>query len=345
MKHFVFLMFTALLLGCASQSPVVLPPSSENAALPTYKLVAAHLPGNTQEFVSYELQHVDAILVNVNWSQIETTAPVNGVHKYDFTSADAVVAQWTTRGKQVALIVSLNSDGTPTDVALPAYVTTAAWATQCCKSKALTTVSCSDSGFPYKGMPDMLQAPFNAAAYPFLKAALAHFSDPAKFVYIRTGTSGGGNNPTCNQLWPGFTNAAFLVYLKNFGQYLASVKSSVLVAMTSSSSLGDPIADTEYSYWHSDGFASGIEMLGANSDTYPCIGDWCKNFKLYPGDYHFLQAAAHQPLGALSSYVPFALSYGTKSLEIWEQDLSVAYDPHNANYTKYGPSYRAALGK
>ena len=80
----------------------------------------------------------------------------------------------------------------------------------------------------------------------------------------------------------------------------------------------------------------------------PCNSDWCSNFVAFTGQVPLeLQTIlASDPTnspngtGSLTVLLPFALSLHTQILEIYIQDLQVAYDPTSRNYATYSQAYQ-----
>src|SRR5271156_1470093 len=87
-----------------------------------YKVIAAFIPSAPkafQDFLTFTLPNIDAVMVRVDWNQIEMSEGV-----YDFTIIDDAISQWNGRDKKIALIVSLVSDqvvGGGVNSATPAY--------------------------------------------------------------------------------------------------------------------------------------------------------------------------------------------------------------------------------
>jgi hypothetical protein len=76
--------------------------------------------------------------------------------------------------------------------------------------------------------------------------------------------------------------------------------------------------------------------------------DWCNAFQANVGGVPLeLQTiAASDPAnaaggtGSLTVLLPFALDFGTQILEVYIQDLQVAYDPTSPSYGKYSQEYQ-----
>jgi hypothetical protein len=82
-----------------------------------------------------------------------------------------------------------------------------------------------------------------------------------------------------------------------------------------------------------------------------CASDWCANFVRFAGQVPLeLQTiAASDPMnaaggtGSITVLLPFALKLHTQILEVYIQDLQVAYDPASANYATYSQAYQQAF--
>jgi hypothetical protein len=297
----------------------------------SYKLVAFELPRDLTKFNQYITPHIDAVLIYADWSQME---PQQG--QFDFSGIDSQISYWKAKGKQVVLILVMNSD-VGMNAALPSWV----------KAQVPIIESCRNGGFGYQNFPLITDQRFVDFSRAFYRAALSHFSDANNIAYIRTGTVGGENTIPCLGAWPGgWKEPAFLAYLKSFGAFIQSLHPAVQFAQNATwQNGGTAAADTMYEYWDEYGIGAGMQALGAAGDVYPCTANWCKNFPLYPKQFHYLQSATRQPVGALASYVPFALSHGVNALELRVTDLSIAYNPNDPNYQTWGERYRDALGK
>lgn len=309
--------------------PVINSESYKN--LQSYKLVAFELPRDLTKFHQYITPHIDAVLIYANWSQME---PQQG--QFNFTDIDSQIAYWKAKGKQVVLILVMNSD-VGLNAALPQWV----------KAQVPIIASCRNGGFGYQNFPLITDQRYVDFSRAFYRVAISHFSDVNTIAYIRTGTVGGENTIPCLGAWPGGWNErAFLDYLRSFGAFIQSLHPAVQFTQNATwQNGGGSAADTMYEYWNEYGIGAGMQALASAGNVYPCTANWCKNFQLYPKQFHYLQAATRQPVGELASYVPFALSHGVNALELRVTDLSVAYNPNDPNYQTWGERYRNVLGK
>src|SRR5580698_10085893 len=145
----------------------------------SYKVVAAFIPAETEtkpfnDFLTYTMPAVDAVMVRLDWNQIETAQGI-----YDFSVLDQAVNDWHARNKKIALVLSLVSDavvgGLP-NTSTPAYV--------------LAQSSIVKCPFNQNGVPVAYDPNFSGPAQNFIKALLSHLeSEVARSVieYARIG--------------------------------------------------------------------------------------------------------------------------------------------------------------
>jgi hypothetical protein len=312
-------------------------------------IVAAFVPGPglhwAEDFRKYVIPHVDAVMVRVDWNEIEST---HG--NYDFSALDRQIGAWAKLGKKSAVILSLQSDeivGGGPNKATPKYVLSAAWAQQCCQSKPLNTVSCPFNSNP---VPVVYEKPFVAAAQSVIAAALKHLEGNSSVLYMRAGyVEGGENTPICHAKWPGWSNEKFLQYFQEMTDYIAGLHSSVRFVQNANAFLGMEVADREADILHRAGFGIGMQNLkdtdkDADDRGKPCAGDWCAWARKYPRDFRYLQPSIKQSTPqALAVYLPLARKLGINALEIFPKDLLMAYAPNYPGYAENSAALRAAL--
>jgi hypothetical protein len=332
MKTTVLVLGLASCLGCSTahvSAPVPQLQKLEPAS--PFMAIVASFENPTPSFSKYVVPHVSTFMVRIDWSQIELFQGT-----YNFDALDHAIEVWTSQGKQVILIVSLASDYGP-NVATPPYVL-----------KQVSQVTCKN--FPDPN-PITDEAWFAASAKPFIQATLKHLSTKPP-LYVRFGFTGGGENfPHCwtNKPWPG-GETVFMNYLTEMANFTGSVAGPVKVVANMDGGISLAWADEEAAIFTKAGLGIGIEALSSQDVTayksgQPCSGDWCALFRKYPSAYHYLQSAQPVPLTDPLTYVPFARQpqFKVDALELTSSYLSVAYDPTNANYQKYGAQFRSVL--
>jgi hypothetical protein len=328
--------FIAAILASFETALAQAPVSHSSTPAAQTAIVASFVPAPGSryynEFREYVLPHIDAVMVRVDWKEIET-AP----GKYDFTSIDDDLKAWP----KVVLIVSLVSDaitGHGPNRATPAWVLA--------KTKIATC--------PYvpSGVPVAYDPPYVSSVKALLAALLQHLDGNPKLLYLRVGfVEGGENSPLCSRKWPGFTPEKFLAYIKDLSDFVAAQHVNVLSVSNASGALGNDYADAEADIFHSDKIGIGMQNLAATDELQhqsgkACNGNWCAWAKKYPMDFRYAQARVRQPPEALPVYVRFAeQQFNLNALELFSNDLLTAYDPKDANYQQYGKSYRDAIGK
>jgi hypothetical protein len=317
------------------------------------EIVGSFIPTGGQtlaDFQQYVLPHLANIMVRVDWDALEPDAGV-----FDFSSLDAEVALWADAGQRVVVVGSLVSDAVVgkegKNTATPGWVGSAAWAQSCCNAPPLDFITCgsADAGTLKGPMPNVFEAPYLAAAQPFIGALLRHLDSNPHIFYVRVGLMQGGENaPTCYREWPGWSNQQYLSYLSQMAHFAGAVQGNVIFTSDANGVLGLAYADAQADGFHDAGIGTGMEALDemdawSYAHGQSCQDDWCAWVSKYPADFHFLQPAMGQDAGALATYVPFAKSFPVDALEIFATDLSIAYNPNDPEYPTWGAAYRAAL--
>ena len=296
------------------------------------------------------------------WGQIDS-----GNGQYNWSSVDNLMAPWIAAGKSVNLIVWGVSDSSPNN-ATPAYVLNDA---------SYQSVSCANSGSTTAySFPVYYSAGYQNNYKSFIQAVLNRYGSNPSVGYIRFGVARGGEAfPTClaemMSLGGYSTVAQFDTVWENYIAEMTAFQKSTLASISSSSGYavqlmaalnqyGSPIQYNVTSFEAQNaislgfGFGSqGLELSDiANYDAgKPCTSDWCANFVLFAGQgpLELQTIAASDPAsaaggtGSMRTLLPFALQLRTQILEVYLQDLQVAYDPASANYAKYSAAYSQAF--
>jgi hypothetical protein len=322
MKHTIIVL--ALTVSAMAQKPTI---------------VASFLPKpgspNMRLFEQIILPHVGAVMERYDWAELE---PSQG--SYDFSRMDADIANWQSKGKKTALIISLVSDTINTtreNVATPGWVLS-----------QVPTETCPFIS-PNK-VPVMYDPKMMALTQSFILAALKHLDTKAPWIlYDRTGFwRGGENTPLCKG---SKTVDTAVNYVRNMAEFVHKNHPDGTRFVSSCS--GWP--RTNYpeqlcKVFEANDIGIGIQMLSAEDKANfesgrPCAGNWCENFKAHPSAYKYLQPEVKQPPANLLEYFPFAESFGVNAVELRVTDLRIAYSPADPNYAEYGARYQAVLGK
>ena len=293
----------------------------------------------------------------VVWNKVDS-----GAGAYDWSSVDIAMAPWIQAGKKVNLIVWGVSDSRPNN-GTPAYVM---------NDPAYQSVTCQENG-------QTLQYPvYYAGSYKtnykaFIQAVMNRYGANNNIGYIRFGLARGGEVfPTCLPQMMAFSSVTaisdFNTIWQNYITEMTSLQNSAQSAilsraghvaqlMAAINQYGSPVQYSVIAFEAQNakslGFGIGSQGLQASDITAfnagrPCGSDWCHafqtNFGGVPLELQTIAASdpANAPggTGSLTALLPFALSLRTQILEVYVQDLQVAYDPTSPNYAQYGQAYR-----
>jgi uncharacterized protein (TIGR03437 family) len=296
----------------------------------------------------------------VVWSQVD-----HGNGSYDWSALDAQIKQWTQAGKTVNLIVWGVSDARPNN-GTPAYVLS---------DRNYHSVTCQENGLTLQ-YPVYYTDSYKGNYKAFVGAVLNRYAGNSSIGYIRVGLARGGEVfPTCLQqmmTFSGFAtidqfNAQWEGYIAEMTSLQKSLQTQIIGTaghaaqlMAAVNQYGSPIQTDVLSFEAANakslGFGFGSQGLtGSDVSNYaagrPCSSNWCMLFQTNSGQVPLeLQTiAASDPanapggVGSLGVLLPFALSLNTQILEIYVQDLQVAYDPTSPSYAQYSPAYQQVL--
>jgi uncharacterized protein (TIGR03437 family) len=296
------------------------------------------------------------------WSQIDA-----GNGQYNWTSVDSLIAPWAAIGKTVNLIVWGVSDSVPNN-ATPAYVLS---------DPTYQSVSCANAGTATSyAYPVYYSAGYKNNYKAFIQAVLARYGSNPGVGYIRFGIARGGEAfPTCltqmmalggyssvtqfDSAWESYI-AEMTAWQQSTLAQMATATGRTVQLMAALNQFGSPIQYNVTSFEAQNavalgfGFGSqGLELSDiANFKAgNPCSSDWCANFVRFAGaaPLELQTIAASDPTnaaggtGSMTTLLPFALQLRAQILEVYLQDLQVAYDAGSANYALYSQAYQQAF--
>ena len=291
------------------------------------------------------------------WSTVD-----QGNGNYNWTSVDNQLNQWVRAGKKVNFIVWGVSDARPNN-GTPAYVL---------NDPNYQSVTCQENGVTLQ-YPVYYAGSYESNYKTFIQAVMDRYGGNGNVGYIRFGLSRGGEVfPTClaqMMTYSGFStiaqfNTQWENYIIDMTQFQKELQTQIVNAggraaqlMAALDQYGSPVQyavnDFEAANAKSLGFGFGSQGLSA-SDTAaykagrPCTSDWCNAFQnelgLIPLELQTIAASdpANAPggTGTLVNLLPFALGLNAQILEVYIQDLQVAYDPTSPNYAQYSQAYQ-----
>jgi hypothetical protein len=296
----------------------------------------------------------------VVWNDVD-----RGNGSYDWSALDGQISQWTQAGKTVNLIVWGVSDARPNN-GTPGYVL---------NDPDYHSVTCQENGMTLS-YPVYYMDTYKSNYKVFIGAVLNRYAANDGIGYIRVGLARGGEAfPTCLQqmmTFSGYTaidqfNAQWESYVAEMTSFQKKLQAQIIGTaghaaqlMAAINQYGNPIQYNVLSFEaanaNSLGFGFGSQGLtGSDVSNYAsgktCSSNWCALFQTNSGmaPLELQTIAASDPantpggVGSLGLLLPFALSLNTQILEIYIQDLQVAYDPTDPNYTQYGPAYQQVL--
>lgn len=281
-----------------------------------------------------------------------------GNGKYNWTTVDNQLNQWVAAGKKVNFIVWGVSDAEPNN-GTPAYVLNDA---------GYQSVTCEENGQTLS-YPVYYSGTYNTDYKIFIQAVLNRYGANSNVGYIRFGLGRGGEVfPTCLTQMMAFSGASTLAqfntlwenYIAEMTQYQKQLSGTTVQLMTALDQYGTPVqysvTDFEASNAKSLGFGFGSQGLSQSDITAynagrPCTADWCSSFQslygLVPLELQTIAASdptnAPGGTGSLVNLLPFALGLHTQILEVYIQDLQVAYDPTSPEYAKYSQTYQTVF--
>ena len=298
---------------------------------------------------------VCGVTMNVVWAFVDKGPDANGVEQYDWSFVDEQMAPWLALGKSVNLVVWGVSDNLPND-ATPSYVL---------NNPNYKYVTCNWSNPPIDNVQlPVYYSPVYMNAYQiFLKAVIQRYGNNKNVGYIRAGLSKGGEvMPTCMtqmEAYSGVSNSKDF-YAQVWEPYLAAMtkfQKEVLSTVSGASTYLMAAIDTDTTWETANAVSLGMgfgnqgsalsDVVAYNSgDTSGCSGNWCELFTEYHGQVplELQQFATSDPTnqaggeGSLAVLIPFEVKLYAQILEIYENDLALAYDQNNSEYKKYCPN-------
>jgi uncharacterized protein (TIGR03437 family) len=296
----------------------------------------------------------------VVWSQID-----RGGGSYNWTALDGQINQWVQTGKIVNLIVWGVSDARPNN-GTPSYVL---------NDPGYQSVTCQENGQTLQ-YPIYYTDSYKSNYKAFVRAVLTRYGGNSNVGYIRVGLARGGEVfPTCLQemmTFSGLTsitqfNTLWENYIVEMTSFQKGIQTDIMNTagyaaqlMAAINQYGTPVQHDVLSFEAANakslGFGFGSQGLTGSDITNDaagrsCSSDWCTLFRANPGlaPLELQTIAASDPAnapggtGSLSVLLPFALSLKTQILEIYIQDLQVAYDPTSPSYAQYSKAYQDVL--
>ena len=190
-------------------------------------------------------------------------------------------------------------------------------------------------------------------------------------------SEGGEASPLCNSVWPGFSEAVYLAYVKEMMDYIAAQNPpmNMLADLHATGVIPQKsYADSEAYYAIENGKmgfgTNGLQVAdtskcltgacASGSDWYSLFGMYQDSLPVYGGNpvrlsLQTLQVSdptGVQATGSLIYLLPFAKARGANNMEIYTCDLLLAYDPDyastscntkNPGYGSYSAAYSSAI--
>ena len=231
----------------------------------------------------------------------------------------------------------------------------------------------------YSGYPAVFEEPFQNALQAFYQNAVSHLNSlstatySSSIAYIRMGLAGGGEAyPFCASNLETLSSVtghnaaglktAWTTYADNM--YIAEAgfgSLSPIMAAPSGSLSGTIVTNAWADAEASDAIAKKL-VLGSegfqyqDTNTTPCSNDWCVTFTDTPvapilelqlvdpsiPSENNCSTGSGYTVGSLVCLLPF-VEGKANSLELFPQDLFIAYDSHDSNYSTYGTAYATAI--
>ena len=300
-------------------------------------------PGARVNARAATLLHVSAVCgadIYIPWRNVDKGP--GATPRYDWSSIDQQIAPWTQAGKVVNLIVWATGYGAKAN-ATPDYV-----------FSSVASVNCPSFGhtpvFWDRGFKDNYQS--------FMSEVVNKYRSNASIGYIRFGLGAGGEiYPACMYalMDHGFSKPTWRKYLFDMLDYEKSLNSPKQLAV-GLNAFGDPpdLAFTADVADHAaqNGIAignQGLTFQDAKNDAAgrSCMADWCRIFRRFRGKVPLvLQTGGtsspdgSEPAGSMVDILPFALSQHVQIVELYVEDLLVAYDPADAHYPRHHEEYQ-----
>ena len=231
----------------------------------------------------------------------------------------------------------------------------------------------------YSGYPAVFETPFQAALQGFYQNAILHLNSlttatySSSIAYIRMGLAGGGeaypfcasNLETLSSVSPHTAaqlKSVWTTYANNMYTAEAGFGSLNPIMAAPSGSLSGTIvtnawADTEATDAIAETLNLGSEGFQyQDTTTTPCSNDWCATFAYTPvppirelqlvdpsvPSQYPCTGAGPYTVGSLACLLPFAAGKADV-LELFPQDLFIAYDSNDSNYSTYHTEYADAI--
>ena len=191
-----------------------------------------------------------------------------------------------------------------------------------------------------------------------MSAVVGKYGSNRAIGYIRFGLGAGGEiYPACMYalMDHGFSKPTWRQYLFDMLDYEKSLNSPKQLAV-GLNAFGDPpdLAFTAQVAEHAvqNGIAignQGLTVQDAKNDAAgrPCMADWCRIFRRFRGKVPLILQTGgatnpdgSEPAGSMVDILPFALGQHVQIIELYVEDLLVAYDPSNPHYARHHEEYQ-----
>ena len=278
--------------------------------------------------------------IYIVWKKVDRGPGVNP--RYDWSSVDEQIAPWSAAGKVVNLIVWATGYGQRA-IATPDYV-----------FAKVPSVECPSFG----RVPVFWDQAFISSYQSFMSAVVSKYGSNRSLGYIRFGLGAGGEiYPACMYALTehGFSKATWRKYLFDMLDYEKSLNSPKQLAV-GLNAFGNP-PDLQFTaevaeHAAQNGIAignQGLTVQDARNDAAgrSCMADWCRLFRRFRGKVPLvLQTGGvthpdgSEPVGSMVEMLPFALSEHVQIVELYVDDLLVAYDPSDPNYARHHDEYQ-----
>jgi hypothetical protein len=221
-------------------------------------------------------------------------------------------------------------------------------------------------------VPMFWEQPFGDRYNAFVDAAIAKYGDDSDIGYIRFGMSNGAQSGTtvCFDalLGKGLTEPIWDSYITAIATHVAGAThhTQLVLGLGPFGVPNDPnypnYSVTDFPDWEATlaastlGLGIGNQGLDKNDEMdhanhIACAGaDWCANFDRYRGvvPLYLQQIGDSCPddsclTGSLASILPFGLAEGAQIFEVYDSDLTIAYD-NDPNDPKALAAYNSGEG-
>lgn len=312
---------------------------------------------------------LDSVTILAEWADWDKGPSANP--QYNFATIDAALAPLVPYGHKINII----GWAVPDDV-MAVCTNGATSGTGNCTTPAyvwdlLTSsnyVTCPNLAGPQR-IPNYLSPAYISAYQKAISALYQHLATNPAIGYIRFGIGHGGeampmegwDNTTtpCGKAFAawGMTISTWENFLAAMLKYEAAMGpgKQLLIGITPMGTPSSQVPDFIASVAAPLGIGFGTQGL-AKADVGNCKGasaDWCNLFAKYPAPpLHELQQLltscpdnASCATGALTNWLPWAVSSGATNVELYTAEWMVAFNPATPGNAQYGAAYAAAINK